>query len=149
MDALTPAHRQCPAGEVGVGQVEPGDLHGTHGVDGHQTNDEARGGTIQPVQGPGQSITGQGPRQVYSSRQLQPGRGVEEDQPLLRQGPENTTQHAEQPASHVALMAGEFARDVLCSDLPQVQPGRRPRSQGRPGDAQVATDTPEAAGVCR
>lgn len=28
------AHRQCPAGEAGIGQVEPGDLHGTHGVTG-------------------------------------------------------------------------------------------------------------------
>jgi hypothetical protein len=58
--------------------------------------------------------------------------------------PENAAQHAEQPAGHVALMAGEFARDVIGGDLPQGRPGRRPRGQGRPGDAQVATDAPEA-----
>ena len=69
MGVLAPPDCQCPAGEVGVGQVEQGDLDGTHGVDGDQTDDEARGGTIQ-VQGPGQSIAGQGPRQVYSSGQL-------------------------------------------------------------------------------
>ncbi|MER6523091.1 hypothetical protein ABT246_40580 [Streptomyces sp. NPDC001553] len=40
-------------------------------------------------------------------------------------------------------MTGEFARDVLGGDLSQVEPGRRPRGQSRPGDAQVMADAPE------
>lgn len=79
-----------------------------------------RGGAVQPVQGPGQSIAGQLPRQGYPSGQLWHGRGVEEGQPLLLQGPEN----AAQPAGCVALMAGEFTLDVIGGDLPQVRPGR-------------------------
>lgn len=40
---LAPPHCQGPAGKVRVGQAEPSDLHGAHGMDGDQDDDEPRG----------------------------------------------------------------------------------------------------------
>ncbi|MFH7340761.1 hypothetical protein [Streptomyces sp. KHY 26] len=103
-----PRHRQRPPGQVGIGEVEAGDLHGTHGMDGGQADDEPGGGTVQPVQNTGRPVAGQGPRQVDSGGRLYPGGGIAEDQLLLLQGAEDTAQYAEQSAGHVAPVPGKF-----------------------------------------
>ncbi|MER7901576.1 hypothetical protein ABTX62_37485 [Streptomyces sp. NPDC096046] len=141
---LTAVDRQRLPGQVCIGQVEAGDLDGTHGVDRDQADNESRCGAVQPVQGPGQAVAGQRQRQVDSGGRLNPDGGIAEDQLLLLQGAENATQYAEQSASHVAPVPGEFGPDVVGGDLPQILPGSGPGGQGGPSDAQIVPDAPVA-----
>lgn len=90
MGVLAAVHRQRPPRQVGIGQVEAGDLHCAHGMDGDQADDDSRGGPVQPVQHPGRPVARQRQRQVDSGERLDPGGGITEDQLLLLQGTEDT-----------------------------------------------------------
>ncbi|NBE53803.1 hypothetical protein [Streptomyces boluensis] len=86
-------------------------------MDGDQTDDEARGGTIQPFQGPASRSLDKGLGRCTPAGNCSPAVGLRKISRSCFMA-RKMLQHAEQPAGHVALMAGEFARDVIGGDLP-------------------------------